>query len=1274
MDSSTRLEEVLARCKIAKKGTCLYLQGVELPLNSSLATHNVQNGDILETCSSSLLSAVLSAVISDLEAVQQGLEPEERTKEALQPLLDYPSLDEPEDWSLERWSFENVKRRSICLKMIKQVLQRNNRFENLQVPSCPDLETLYNFIMDSHVFAHVREDGNFGFSSMEQCFKPSARNRNGKPSVCWELVQLKLNKFLATTARVVGEDLIEAFVRAETNRHGGTVASNHNNSSSRTNTPQASNRTRTQRSQRRVPSLTPRTAAPSNILCAECHTTTADAICIVTNCPFVHQPFCFLCFAVNHPAPHRSLHEPVSVTDDRAKTVLRQQLQPSNTYCPEYASGPFCILVTLYNQTTNHSRLCLTERRLKELAQPTCRSNLYDRQARGRTAFACIENLCRLDLIRKEIIPGVPEDESAKYSLLPKGEELAKYCHQFEQAFQAIVSNNADIQREQNLALYGTAAERLTTTDIKILIDNREDNTFAQRLMDRSASNGIAHDRRELPAGDYLFVTTNEELVLPLVIERKTWSDLADSVRGHGRRRLDCVKIGIETTPCDARCQLCRMKRSQCPRIMFIIEGARCLKRDGQENKCSDDKICRYCQELNERHRVTQSDLEKIIYRLQVEHQCLVHFTRGYNETITSLFLVRDIFAAGVANGDNDYLQLPLALSVARAAGNSRSQKGIQLFPDMSYSQFCRNVRSFNVTESRRYPPKGKIVQLRDSEFVTNVYRGKICDAASQLLGEQSSVEDAVPSDAVVDLIKEQEVVDLLEESQDSIEILEVYEPESQNSVQVIEHLSAPPKEKPSPKRGRNQNQEDRTKIKVARLEEGKTSLLLLSGLYEYDTEFYSDTNKLWKSLFQDKDAIADFVQSAKDKLRAVQQAKGPLVERNALLFWMFYLQLRYDRLLIHTTRDSRCGNEMESLWKGAERPIPRHRERARSPRSIKNCGICARNLVESDSEALACGHCFHGRCVRHWWAAIRSRKCPTCNKEAPKDDGTAGPSEAPQFPRSAPSYRGNVSRLPIELSPDARIREARLRRFGEQIHGLPPSGRAGVARMPQAGPRSGWSCKACTYTNDAGSLSCVMCDSNRDASTANGELTEPLARATGSSTNGWDCPRCTLENDSSNSQCTACSFSLHAVVGLTPVAARQPDSRTPDRATPVLSSSVTHSASSLRKVKCGACGLMGHNRSNYTPEICPSYFYEAEVNLRQKKKEAEQQKQLEAQQRIEELEAATEAQNDQIQQLQRILADVHRAQQTQGTVAASEVNRLKKLKARAEKRAERLG
>ena len=135
VDSSQRLEDIVEK----DKRSLLYSNGRELPLNSSFASNNVQDGDILESCSSPIMSSILSAVLQDLTRIEKIPE-DQRTEERIRPLLGNVVM---EPWP-DRWSFEAIKSRKICLATMKKILQRDDRFANTRVPKISTLMELYN--------------------------------------------------------------------------------------------------------------------------------------------------------------------------------------------------------------------------------------------------------------------------------------------------------------------------------------------------------------------------------------------------------------------------------------------------------------------------------------------------------------------------------------------------------------------------------------------------------------------------------------------------------------------------------------------------------------------------------------------------------------------------------------------------------------------------------------------------------------------------------------------------------------------------------------------------------------------------------------------------------------------------------------------------------------------------------------------------------------------------------------------------------------------------
>jgi hypothetical protein len=52
----------------------------------------------------------------------------------------------------------------------------------------------------------------------------------------------------------------------------------------------------------------------------------------------------------------------------------------------------------------------------------------------------------------------------------------------------------------------------------------------------------------------------------------------------------------------------------------------------------------------------------------------------------------------------------------------------------------------------------------------------------------------------------------------------------------------------------------------------------------------------------------------AKQALIQIQTGNSPLVERESIIFWIFYIQLRYN-VIIHASRQVRCHATLSRLW-----------------------------------------------------------------------------------------------------------------------------------------------------------------------------------------------------------------------------------------------------------------------------------------------------------------------------------------------------------------------
>ena len=925
VDSSKRLEDVVADLKLdTKKGIALFSsQGfLELALNTSLSTNNIQNFDIIETCSSPLLSAAISSLLEDLNQVGKLAE-EERTQDRIEPLLGLNTSHLEPSWP-NRWNHDSLKARIISLAFLKNVLQRQDRFAHLVVPQCQTLHSFHEFLQDS-VFTSPSDRRN----SAAHIVKPLTKE--GYPTTCWQLLQFKLNQIsaLQTSARAGNNGKfscpIERFLVSERERRGNldevySPSQQLNTPVGRRKDPPGSSRSGNSsgaRKRRRITTDSPSLRlADKEWKCTNCKTTPATCMCLTESCPFETMPSCQACFRADHPILQRN-HEGIAFTDARVKNILKamHRQDRQKLYCPEYASGPFAILCTLYDQSVNYNQFSLSESCLKELAQRICRSNLYDHQARGRNAFACIEGLMERNLVRMELLNR--SDQEGMYSLLPEGEALARYCFQFEEAVKAVVHQNPKMLQSRNDALNrDTSNNDNNTNPVSIIVDTREDGTYADRLIQRCRQERISAEKKELPAGDYLFLVGDR--VCPIVLERKSWSDLADSVLGKGKRRLDCVRIGDDrVASCESgRCQLCKMKSSGCTKIMFIVEGARCANLGATSNKCTETKRCQYCRELQQRHgrSVVQETLEEVLHNLQINHGCFVHYTQSYNETIDALIQMRDILGSGVATarsqnvtgGDNDAdddvaMAIALSLGKKHTKQSKTSESSHFAEPILNYEQFCYNARRKLGENDNRLAVRGQVQELDDRKFVQHIFDGSIgvyCEGfdseASTLNRKQTllnrashqpneivnlneSFKDAEDadnaSDSDIEVIEKDSIPPPGKTNSPNESIIEIDSEEedafndSQESVQIIDFPV-------SRKRGRRDSEDDdevevlwaakpsretSQRIATGKLESnGKQrnpgihpSLLIIQGLCEFDVELYRDMSAVWKDLYQ---------------------------------------------------------------------------------------------------------------------------------------------------------------------------------------------------------------------------------------------------------------------------------------------------------------------------------------------------------------------------------------------------------------------------------------
>ena len=1208
----------------------------------------------------------------------------ERTESRLRKILDVDGdkkdLLEPFP---DRWSNEEIKTRKIALATMKKIIQRMDRYEDQQVPHIDNLQALCDFV---HPILQRSSNGR-GYNSMIHVVKPTSQNRDGLPTTCWVLLQQKLdqmNSIVVTPGS--GSDIIEEFVKNDYARHNngrqGTPGSATPRSRGRSggtpsSTPGGRNTKRARRNLQLDATGSTNSSIPS---CSSSGcVSVADSVCLDASCPFHNQIFCLMCFSSNHPLSIRN-HERVDLnTDPRGKRVLKQQTQAN--YCPEFASGPYAILATLMEMSSDriNPEHSLTESRLKKLSQQRCRSNLYDNQAQGgRNAFAAAENLAEKNFLRKEIIPGVRNSE-AKFSLLPTGEAMGKLCLAFEKGLKTALYPRSML-RQRSLVLTQPTTDGISTSrqkEIKLIIDSREDAQYINRLTELLSEKQIQYDRRDLPSGDYLFVTQDgdEERVLPMIVERKTWSDLADSVMGRGQRRLDCVRIGSTVgNSCEGnRCQLCRMKRSGCSKRMFIIEGHRCLGRDG-EDKCSPSGYCRYCRELLQRHgpEVVQVNLEKnVLERLQCEHGCIIHFTDGFNETISSLLTLHRLLGL-------------LSLNITES--------------NLTYPQFCTNSRSASASSGVAEPifKKGECVVLAIEEFARRIHEGK---GPSSILGRLDASEfvGRAPRRSDDDVIVLDDSDDDTQKNPPAIARSSTKKAPTSQDLIVLDSDSSDEDGDEVETLPRNKDDNDvivlddlppvrrleRPKKKKSSTTNSSTKLVIIEGLLEYDTEYKKDTNTVWKALYKTHECREqnELENVAAQKLKSIcdQAEATPLVPREYLQFWSLYFQVFNQNVRIHFPRESEGSKSLRSSWLdrrqrktslGSTSSIDstvNNRQRNPSRRldfddiPSTKCMVCELPITK-DKLTTKCGHTFHQQCLRAWFDTSKTRKCPQCNvdgiglpkesesqtrttsstsgrkrKNPPGNDG----SRPPRVPVSSNSHRPSS-----ELTTDSAIRAARLRRFEGGAATPTPVVSSSSSSSFSSSASSSWDCRVCTLINIGTVNACGACQAPRPGSASS------------------------RSSSSFTQHPPSAPYPSYGGAYSTPSSSRQ---QQPSSS----SNSSGSSTGKTRQIRCGACKQVGHNRSSATASNCMAFYDPEEVEMRRKKAEDAQRKARELREETRQREDAMrnqhtiEARRD--EELRRLLEENQRKTAEVNRLQAEETKRLEKKAKAAERRARKL-
>lgn len=1242
LESHTRLEELLKQindgssvsssCSSSPQDSALYLHGRELPLNSSIASHNLDDGVILETCKSPAISAVLSAVLKDFDAVKRIPE-NERTRANLMTVLQIPAYlqedieDNQSFWETKRWDDESIKNRIICLATMKKVLQKDDRYA-IDIPCCSDIQTLHRHIQPAlDRQQHSGPDGNGveaprkKWNSIGNLFTPSTK-RNGKPSTIYTLLEHKLTIQIQIAADFVSteqgsEDPIEEFVRMDSLRHADELVSLHAG--------------RNHSSSARRKGVQSRKSSTSTI-------TNNDA----TRCRNNQN---------NNPM----------LSDEYVRTPPGTPTK-SKQYCPQYASGPFAILCALFEaQSGKHKnsngrrQLSLSENQLKILAQPRCRSNLYDRQMmRGsRNAFTCMESMAKRNFVRKEII----REGEERWALLPEGNKMAEACLMFEKAANAVFPS---IEINQS----NKCASALNNDKISMIVDNREDVHFRERLMNECRENGISIVERELPTGDYLFVQNGN--IIPLIIERKSWSDLADSVlaKGKAHRRLDCVRVGTNYASCPRQnCQLCKMKRSGCTQVMFIIEGAKCRGSDlNNNNSCNERHQCQACKALMERHgtKVTHEALEIVLNRLQAEHGCFIHFTQSYNQTISSLFAAREILSE-----NNCYaarmMQFQKSKEGATLISNESGIDGKEI-DGIPYDIFTANVRDSASHRQDVNLHNGDILEWKSETFVRvilqdlKLWQSFLHKELLQTSTTESKESRKRSADAEIvqisntskrprcggDLNQSIEVIEL-NESQNDIDV-EVIDSDDESSVELLN--AAPTCGDRDDVIELNDSQDSIQIVDVQSsfpiqcmtqeqcidkiLDELKADcsdthcLLMINDMENLEIKVLKDINEKWQEcyrLYESQDP-SSFYDMAVTQLSEMKNSGGyPYLVSNSFMKVILWVQIKLG-LRVRTVYRQKIVADLKDRWTMSSS------KNAKLPNSEAN-DISSSRAVASNPSAT-------------------SQRSPTSHRHAPS---TA----------TIPYSHSSTSKTMKCLSEKRAVAiEARLRRFRHSqqdtntdsswngreagsIHSESPSHYiskvAKITTNVETRDSGEWKCDTCTYLNTASRTECEMC-------------------------------RC-----SRSSNCDA-EGNMYAIdVAHTKHEAAYDISSEYEN---FKSNSISNDAGSWKSetkksnIKCGACGLEGHNRASATCNNCPAYFQEDEIRRREEKQRKIREKAIIAEQEYQALQEEEARVQIRQEELKRQIEEMNRDLLRTSEIRTAEIERRRKKALSARRRADR--
>ncbi|XP_070579256.1 uncharacterized protein [Ptychodera flava] len=256
------------------------------------------------------------------------------------------------------------------------------------------------------------------------------------------------------------------------------------------------------------------------VICADCETEIATVYC--KDCE-QGLALCHECSQRIHQGATRRRHQISDISE--APRV--------SSYTPKSFKAPFALLVALHYGIQEHPPLLsMTADEVKLRAQVYTDTDLWNKTA-GRFfgGFDSMDKtLEKLGFVQKE------GAQRSRYALQEAGKPLARKCAQFNEAVDRLYTQHRIPRAPDQYR----AVSRAGT--VCLLIDRHE--PLRDRLLSMAREKNMPAIVRELPVGDFLWIALpanvdiryyngdmpHREMVLPHIVERKTWDDLQDSM------------------------------------------------------------------------------------------------------------------------------------------------------------------------------------------------------------------------------------------------------------------------------------------------------------------------------------------------------------------------------------------------------------------------------------------------------------------------------------------------------------------------------------------------------------------------------------------------------------------------------------------------------------------------------------------------------------------------------------------------------------------------